>query len=157
MDLACIEGEAHEGAMDLRPEGAGCARVEDEGGEMAVVLGTTDVAVSAHKEGDRILSQFGEDVAGPFAGIASDVGHPDAYALKGEALVLGITQVHVLPIGIAPDDATRLACGFQSVADGDVDDITGEPYFVAGFEMLQVAIIPQSVWVAHQADVGHGG
>lgn len=155
MNLAGIECEAHEGAMDLRAEGAGCARVEHEGGEMAVVHSATDVAVSAHEEGDGMLPQFGEDVAGPFAGIATDVGHPDADALERETLVLGITQVHVLTIGVAPDDAARLACGLQAVANGDVDDITGEPYLVASFKVLQVAIVPQSVGVAHQADGFH--
>ena len=110
--------------MDLRTEGAGCAWVEHEGGEMAVVHGAADVAVSAHEEGDGMLPQLGEDVAWPFAGIASDVGHPDADVFERETLVLGITQVHVLPIGIAPDDAARLASGLQTVANGDVDDIT---------------------------------
>ena len=123
MNLAGIEGEAHEGTMNLRPEGAGSARIEHEGGERAVVHGAADVAVSAHEEGDGMLPQLGEDVAGPFAGIASDVGHPDADAFERETLVLGITKVHVLSIGIAPDDATCLARGFQSVADGDIDDI----------------------------------
>ena len=47
--LAGFEGEAHEGAMDLRAEGAGCTRIEQEGGEMAVEHGTADVAVSAHE------------------------------------------------------------------------------------------------------------
>ncbi len=148
LHLAGIEGEAHKGAMDLRAEGAGCARIEHEGGEMAVVHGPADVAVSAHEEGDGVLPQFGEDVAGPFAGIATDVGHPDADAFERETLVLGITKVHILSIGVAPDDAARLARGFQSVADGDIDDIAGEPYLVASFEVLQVAIVPQSVGVA---------
>ena len=155
LHLAGIESEAHKGAMDLWAEGAGCARIEHEGGEMAVVHGAADVAVSAHEEGDGMLPQFGEDVAGPFAGIATDVGHPDADAFERETLVLGITKVHVLPIGVAPDDAARLARGFQSVADGDIDDIAGEPYLVASFKVLQVTIVPQSVGVAHQADGFH--
>ena len=157
LHLAGIESEAHKGAMDLWAEGAGCARIEHEGSEMSVVHGAADVAVSAHEEGDGVLPQFGEDVAGPFAGIASDVGHPDADAFECETLVLGITKVHVLPISVAPDDSARLARGFQSIADGDIDDIAGEPYLVACFKVLQVAIVPQSVGVAHQADVGHGG
>ena len=157
LNLACIEGEAHKGAMDLWAEGAGCARIEHEGSEMSVVHGAADVAVSAHEEGDGVLPQFGEDVTGPFAGIATDVGHPDADTFERETLVLGITKVHVLSIGVAPDDAARLARGFQSVADGDIDDIAGEPYLVACFKVLQVAIVPHSVGVAHQADVGHGG
>ena len=148
MNLAGIEGEAHEGAMDLRAEGAGCTRIEHEGGEMAVVHGPADVTVSAYEEGDGMLPQFGEDVAGPFAGIASDVGHPDADAFERETLVFGIAQVHVLPISVAPYDAARLARGLQAVANGDVDDITGEPYLVACFEVFQVAIVPQSVGVA---------
>ena len=155
LNLAGIEGEAHKGAMDLRAEGAGCAWIEHEGGEMSVVHGAADVAVSAHEEGDGVLPQFGEDVAGPFAGIASDVGHPDADAFERETLVFGIAQVHVLPISVAPYDAARLARGFQSVADGDIDDIAGEPYLVTCFKVLQVAIVPQSVGVAHQADGFH--
>ena len=155
LHLAGIESEAHKGAMDLWAEGAGCARIEYEGSEMSVVHGAADVAVSAHEEGDGVLPQFGEDVAGPFAGIASDVGHPDADAFERETLVLGITKVHILPIGVAPDDSARLARGFQSVADGDIDDIAGEPYLVACFKVLQVTIVPQSVGVAHQADGFH--
>ena len=155
LDLAGIEGEAHEGAMNLGAEGAGCTRVEHEGGERAVVHGAADVAVSAYEELDGMLLQFGEDVAGPFARIASDVSHPDADTFERETLVLGIAQAHVLPIGVAPDDAARLARGFQSVADGNVDDIAGEPYLVAGFKVLQVAVIPHSVGVAHQADSFH--
>ena len=155
MNLAGIEGEAHEGAMDLRAEGAGCTRIEHEGGEMSVVHGAADVAVSAHEESDGMLSQLGEDVAGPFAGIASDVGHPDTDAFERETLVLGITKVHVLSIGVAPDNAARLDRGFQPVADGDIDDIAGEPYLVASFKVFQVAIVPQSVGVAHQADSFH--
>lgn len=152
LHAAGMEGEAHQGADGLLSVGATGAGVEQEGAKLVVVHSTTDMAVAADHEVDGVGEELLTDGTRPMAWVATDVCHPDAEAFEFEAQVFGVAEAQLRAVGIATDDAAALAGGLELVADGRVDDVTGQPDFVAWLSVVEVAGRPVGVGIGEEED-----
>lgn len=149
-----MEGEAHQGTDGLLSVGATGAGVEQEGAKQVVVHGTTDMAVAADHEVDGVGEELLTDGTRPMAWVATNVCHPDAEAFEFEALVFRVAEAQIGAVGIAIDNAAGLAGGFKSIADGRVDDVTGQPYLVARLCVVEVARRPVGVGIGEEEYCG---
>lgn len=149
-----MEGEAHQGTDGLLSVGATGAGVEQEGAKLVVVHSTTDMAVAADHEVDGVGEELLTDGTRPMAWVATDVGHPDAEAFEFETLVFRVAEAQIGTVGIAIDNAAGLAGGFEAIADGRVDNVTGQPDFVARLCVVEVAGRPVGVGIGEEEYCG---
>lgn len=149
-----MEGEAHQGTDGLLSVGATGARVEQEGAKLVVVHGTTNVAMAADHEVDGVGEELLTDGTRPMAWVATDVGHPDAETLKFETLVLRVAKAQLRTVGVAIDDSTGLAGGFEAITNSRIDNVTGQPYLVARLCVVEVARRPVGVRIGKEEYCG---
>ena len=119
--------------------------------ERLVILHLQDVRMSGNEELRRVREKCGADAEVVIARIAANMFDEHVYIFTLEPVQFTIHQPQVPTIAVATDGTQRPE-GCQFLCHLDAADVTGMPYLVAGFKVVQVLRIPVAVCVADNTD-----
>lgn len=125
-----VDFEAEECAFCLPALFAGGSGVDVEEVEGVVVDDFEDMGVSADEEVDFVVFEEGFHSGSIFSGVAADVGnqHAKSFELKYEEFGVFASDFSMIDVAA---DGSEGGDVFEFVAQVDVADVAGVPYFIA--------------------------
>ncbi len=154
LKILAVDGEADEGAAVVPALQTGCAGINVEALERAVVEDFEDVGVSGDEEVGRAHKELSANAAVVVSGVAADVFHQDVCVFATKAQGGGVEASQVSSVAVAADGAQGFEAG-KPLGEFECADVAGVPYLVAFGKMLGVALVPVSVGVGEESDAFH--
>ena len=127
-----------------------------EQAEGFIILHLENMGVACDEELWRTSKERGADAWVVTAGITTDMlnEHINIFALK--AVQFAIHKSQITTVAVAAD-GTEWAESRQALSHFYRTDVAGMPYLVAGFEVMQILLVPKRVGVAENSDSFHCG
>lgn len=127
----------------VQPGGSG---IDVEAFQGFVVEHLQYVRVARDEEFGRMNVNLGYHLAGIFAGVSADVGHPHVHPLDGKPLVLRVAQAQFVTVDVAIDGPEGFQ-GLEAVGQLDRADVARVPNLVALGKIFRVTVVPPGVGI----------